>query len=215
MTISGSVYSGLAAGDYTVVAVNNTTRCASNPDYVTISSVIIRPDITVVQTDNSSCDPANPAGQANAHVGGVVEPTYSFEWFDGGNTLPGNLIGNNSAISGLKAGVYTVRVTNNSSGCDSIAQINIIDTPPVITPSPVVTHNTYSARRSTVHLSASAVGGSGVPTASNGIMAQSGAPDINSPGFYSGTTLGQRHCPRQIILLLYRIIFCVLPRPLL
>ena len=41
----GPVYSGLAAGDYTVIAVNNDTNCESAPVLITITD-FVGPDDT-------------------------------------------------------------------------------------------------------------------------------------------------------------------------
>jgi hypothetical protein len=125
----GISYSGLVAGQYTVVAVSNALKCASAPAVATVGNAVVKPSISAAAVDNSSCDPANPNGQLSANVGGLVEPAFTFAWFRGQNTMPANLIGNSSSIAGFGADIYTVLVTEVATGCDTTAEVTIADSP--------------------------------------------------------------------------------------
>jgi len=121
---TGPNRTGLPAGFYEVVATRISTQCQSLPFVIEVMDGTILPtaDITelAVQT---SCDPANPNGrlQAIALVGGVPQDpaNFTFEWFEGQNTLPANVHADVSGVNGsiaekVKGGgqSYTVRITS-------------------------------------------------------------------------------------------------------
>lgn len=121
---NGATYPGLGAGSYTVIARDNNTQCESEPVTVTITRTV-PPVVTATATASmTSCDPAQPNGAANAHVGGVTAG-YTFEWFRGQNTLAANKITPSSAsMTGLSAGIYTVKVTDANS-CSSTREVTV------------------------------------------------------------------------------------------
>jgi gliding motility-associated-like protein len=114
----------LAGGNYTVVATRNSTNCSSTPVTITIIQTT-KPTLTATVTANqTSCDPLQPNGSVTASaVGGSGD--YTFEWFRGQNTSPGNLIGSTNAVTGLDVGKYTSKVTDNDSGCSAQAEVTI------------------------------------------------------------------------------------------
>ncbi len=92
---TGAVYSNISAGDYTVRATNNSTQCTSTA-LVSVSDQTISPQITGSATDsNTSCDPIDGEITVTALTPGVVGD-YSFAWYMGNNTDPGNLIAGQS-----------------------------------------------------------------------------------------------------------------------
>ncbi|MEI9921791.1 MAG: gliding motility-associated C-terminal domain-containing protein [Bacteroidota bacterium] len=126
---NGATQSGLPGGNYTVVATNNGSKCQSVP--VTVN-VISTPSAKVTATkvsDVTSCDPSKPNGAASASV--VGGPTgFTFEWFKGTSLTAGNKIGTGTTISGLAAGTYTVRATQDATGCFDTDKIKIdLNTP--------------------------------------------------------------------------------------
>lgn len=123
---SGSTVSNLAEGSYTVVALNNSTQCASDPVTVVISRTV-NPTVAAVKgADNSSCDSTLPNGTASAAASGGSSD-FTFEWFTGQNTLAANLRGTGSSISDLPAGTFTVRATDNNTGCSNTAEVTILN----------------------------------------------------------------------------------------
>ena len=158
----GPVYSGLAAGKYTVIARTDSTFCPSLRAVVEVKDSIERPNVsTAVLLNNSSCDILRPVGKLSAFVnpGAQVEPDYSFNWYAGTDTT-GTWVADSSTVQGLKAGAYAVYVVDMTTGCDTTAQATIIKTIPTITPTITVTDNTNCAPFNGA-ISASAVGGAG------------------------------------------------------
>lgn len=120
---TGSVYSNLPAGKYTVVAQQNTSRCKSAPVTVTIIQTINPVASATVLSHFTSCDPTKPNGVVTASVGGVTSG-YTFQWYKGQNTLP-PVIGTTPTLSGLKTGIYTVKVTDNATGCADTEEVRV------------------------------------------------------------------------------------------
>ncbi len=121
---TGSVYANRPAGNYTVIAENNTSGCTSNPVTVTLVQTT-QPTVTATVTQNqTSCDAALPNGAANASVGGTTAG-FDFEWFTGQNTLPANRIATTASVTNLGVGVYTVKATNTASGCFDTEEVTV------------------------------------------------------------------------------------------
>ncbi|HYG18248.1 MAG TPA: hypothetical protein VD816_04935, partial [Ohtaekwangia sp.] len=122
---TGPDYTGLTAGTYTVVAENNVSKCESDSVIVTIRQTAF-PIVTMsAKTDQTSCDPARPNGAASASVTGGPAG-YTFQWFAGQNTNPPVLRTGTSA-TGLKSGIYTVKVTDDATGCFATDTVHILN----------------------------------------------------------------------------------------
>ena len=81
---TGSTYSNITAGDYTVVAKDKTGGCSSEPLVVTVGSKLTVPVAASVTAQQTSC--TIPNGAAAALVSGTTAG-YTFKWFRGNNTL--------------------------------------------------------------------------------------------------------------------------------
>lgn len=137
---TGSTYNNLAAGKYTVVAIRNSTKCSADPETVEVKQTL--PPIVTVTTvaDQTSCDNTKPNGSATAEVAGVTTG-YTFDWFAGQNTI--NKIATGPTATNLKTGIYTVKVTDNITGCFDTDEITIdfaVETPKIT--NPTATHAT-------------------------------------------------------------------------
>ncbi|MEX2234892.1 MAG: gliding motility-associated C-terminal domain-containing protein, partial [Cyclobacteriaceae bacterium] len=129
---TGSAVSNLPTGNYTVVATANTSQCKSDPVTVTISQST-KPVITAsVQSAMTSCNAALPNGSASASVTGG-NAGHTFEWFRGQNTVAANRVSTSAVATGLSADIYTVKVTQTSTGCFQTAEVTIAFN--VVTPS--------------------------------------------------------------------------------
>lgn len=119
---------GLSIGQYTVVAQDVVSKCAS--DTITVSIVEkAAPDITSIsKTDQLSCT-AN-TGQATVNINGVATD-FNIQWFTGANTVNAIAGATNTTIQNLASGVYTVQVTHKISGCSATAQVTIDGPVPV------------------------------------------------------------------------------------
>ncbi|MBL7856430.1 MAG: gliding motility-associated C-terminal domain-containing protein [Cyclobacteriaceae bacterium] len=132
---TGSNYTNRTAGTYTVVATDNNSKCESDPVTVTITQTA--PPVVSVSgiAAMTSCDPSQPNGTASADVGGITAG-YNFEWFTGQNTLPVNQFATTPGVTGLNAGIYTVKATDIATGCSSTTEVTINFN--VVTPSLVL-----------------------------------------------------------------------------
>src|SRR5688572_7521049 len=121
---TGSTYSNLLPGDYTVVATSNSSGCTSTAVVVTVASKQPVPVTATVLTHQTSCTVSN--GSASASVSGSTAG-YTFKWFTGNNTLAANQIGTAATVTGLAAGVYTVEATTTATGCVDTEIVTIND----------------------------------------------------------------------------------------
>lgn len=122
---TGSDVSGVGMGNYTVTAKSDASQCLSKPMTITVNQSN-KPVITAGSlAPMTSCDAAFPNGAASASVT-AGNSTYSFEWFRGQNTLAANRVASNASATGLSADIYTVKVTDNATGCFETAEV-IID----------------------------------------------------------------------------------------
>ncbi len=128
-------YTALAAGNYTLTAQNNISKCTSNPVSVTISDNLFIPPINVLAVDQTSCDTATPNGSLTATIdetalGGSTGVTtgYTFTWVDdvtSGTISSGAAPAN--AISNLKGNQnYTITAFRNLTQCTS-TQISFLN----------------------------------------------------------------------------------------
>lgn len=121
---TGPNHDNLSAGSYTVVVTHDGSDCAAEPVTVTINQTT-NPTVTASRVANmTSCDPALPNGSVSASpVGGTS--TYSFEWFSGQNTLPASRIATTATASDLPAGIYTVKMTDDATGCFDTDEVTV------------------------------------------------------------------------------------------
>ncbi|MBR9998371.1 MAG: VCBS repeat-containing protein, partial [Cyclobacteriaceae bacterium] len=194
---TGSSFTDLPAGNYTVTATSLATGCTSSPVTVTVGSLVSDPVITTtVLAPQTSCDPANPNGSASANVGGTTDG-HTFNWFAGQNTNPVNEIAGspNPTVNTLVSGIYTVLVTVDSTGCFSTEEItiseNIVD--PVVTAAVDADQTICTPGAFDGQVSAT-VGGVTAGYTFYWFDGNIGAPDINNPDFtgdiYSGLAAG-------------------------
>ena len=122
---TGATYSDLPAGQYTVVATRNSTKCSSAPVTITITTTAPPVVTTTIVSPQTSCDPNQSNGSASAAVGGVTAG-YTFEWFKGQNTLLANRISTTGLATDLKSGTpYTVKATSVATGCSDTEEVTI------------------------------------------------------------------------------------------
>jgi hypothetical protein len=121
---TGATRTNLTAGSYTVVATNNTTKCSSAPVTVTVVQTTVPTVTATAVSPMTSCDASLPNGTASASIGGTTEG-FSFEWFSGQNTLPANRVATTPVVSTLSAGIYTVKATDNTTGCFDTDEVTI------------------------------------------------------------------------------------------
>ena len=130
--------SDLEAGSYFVSARNSTTNCEASAIRVNIEELTTTPMIVIIDiTDNITCAGGIDAiGEITVTADGSDETAANldFEWFDGSGTGSPNGI-STATISNLSAGTYTVRVRDNTTGCETIREYEVADLPddPIMT----------------------------------------------------------------------------------
>jgi len=117
-------HGGLTAGNYTVVAVDSVTQCSSPPVTIAIKQTTAPVVNATVVSNQTSCDPSLPNGSVQADVGGTTTG-YSFEWFKGQNTLAANSVATTSTATGLAPSIYTVKATDNVTGCSATKEVTV------------------------------------------------------------------------------------------
>ncbi|MDH5598237.1 MAG: gliding motility-associated C-terminal domain-containing protein, partial [Cyclobacteriaceae bacterium] len=134
----------LEFGFYTVRLTDTKTGC-TDTTVVEIKDTRVDPIITVLE-DNPliNCDPARPNGQLSTIIdGGQPSSSYTFEWYEGA-TATGPIIHDGDKLIGITMGQFTVRVTNNRTGCVADMTGEVTDgrlSPPLPTPE-VLNHMT-------------------------------------------------------------------------
>ncbi len=129
---TSSSITGLPDGYYTLVVERIDLGCSSLPVTELVDDIKILPDLTPSTTPSTNCAPGTPNGAATVTVNNAGADTFSFQWFAGDDIsdplVPNGNGGNAVAISAVSGGLnYTVRVTNNSTGCRSTSTTIIPD----------------------------------------------------------------------------------------
>ncbi|MDN5202484.1 gliding motility-associated C-terminal domain-containing protein [Fulvivirgaceae bacterium BMA10] len=186
---TGAVYTGLTAGEYTVVAVTSSTSCPSTPAVVEVLNNTVAPTINVANTDQTSCDPLNPNGQLSADVGGGTAG-FTFTWFQGQGT-GGAVISNTATASNLAAGIYTVRAVNDATGCENTSEITLNNnfTYPTVSTS-IDNHLTICNPAGFNGQVSANVGGTTAGYTFLWFDGNIGTPDLNNPDFTGVTYTG-------------------------
>jgi hypothetical protein len=113
---------GMVPGTYYVYVVDPSTDCQSGPKEVVINDDdIVYPVVLINQTQlQISCPITNGTGELQATADGFddTNPNYGFQWF---NNLTGSApaVGNNSTLSNLIEGDYSVTATDNTTSCST------------------------------------------------------------------------------------------------
>ncbi|MBT1699905.1 gliding motility-associated C-terminal domain-containing protein [Fulvivirgaceae bacterium PWU4] len=128
----GQTYTGRAAGFYTVVAVNKTTKCPSPAVPVQVVNNTAAITATPTPVHNTSCLLASPNGGASATASGAPSGSYKFRWFTGGDTT--SFIVQNNTLTNRAPGTYTVKAISLVTGCfgTQVVTVNNISAKPVL-----------------------------------------------------------------------------------
>jgi len=136
---NGPVYSNIPANDYTVIATDSITQCSALVVVVVDDSLVaINVDITTI--GQTTCDTANPTGEASATINGDATD-FTFEWWNGTGTVGAPDFAG-AVYSNLVAGNYTVRSTNNATLCSSTISVVIVDETETVIIDPSISKNT-------------------------------------------------------------------------
>lgn len=122
VTSSANIIANLPVGNYTVIAVDINTSCASNPATTTIQDATVNPTATFNVQPQVACEPSLFTGSITASVNSGLVSDYSYEWFS--DVVDGTVVppsgANGEAISGQDSGEYVLRITSDISGCSNI-----------------------------------------------------------------------------------------------
>ncbi|GEM_PF-2742290 len=123
----GNAVNGLTAGKYYVHALDTFWMVQSDPVQVEVEDSTVYPMIAYngsLSDDQTSCNPNDPNGALGVNVPGF-DP-YSYSWYEG-QTASGTPIGSTNQIIQQNAGFYTILVTNQTTGCQSLRTFEIRD----------------------------------------------------------------------------------------
>lgn len=146
---TASTATNLVAGDYSVSVTDATTGCSATdlyivpedaPRFLPVISLSTEPRINCVNPDGTLL--SREVGY-NPDSGYPFAPNYSSELYIGANanvTQPGTVMTNipgfnrNWLENGLDVGFYTVKITDNNTGCITTSEVELKDgrTPPVV-----------------------------------------------------------------------------------
>ncbi len=126
------------SGSYTTTTLHPQTGCVSPPVSIDVLNTAIIPAVTTTAISSTNCDLALPNGKALVttidtnsvpNPSGILSP-YAFEWFDG-NTTTSLINGATDGILENKQGgigkFFTVRITNQSNGCQNTSTVEVPD----------------------------------------------------------------------------------------
>jgi len=114
----------LPQGDYTVKAIDNSSKCESSLVTVTVNQTIAPTINSISSTDMNSCDGVNPNGTASISFSG--DPSdFTVEWYSGQNTVPSNLEATGATVSNLTGGIYTAKLIDNATGCFDTDEVTV------------------------------------------------------------------------------------------
>ncbi|MBC6426201.1 MAG: gliding motility-associated C-terminal domain-containing protein [Ekhidna sp.] len=128
-------------GDFLLVVEDDISKCTSAPIPFRLEDESPAPTPTAsLFTNNTSCVAGNGIVTADGDGSGTVAG-YTFEWFLGDNTLASNALPGDAApgaflqndnpyeLGGLKEATYTVRVTEDATGCAETRTVRVNDAP--------------------------------------------------------------------------------------
>jgi hypothetical protein len=124
--------SNLNSGYYTTTVLHTLTGCVSPAISVQVQDNTVLPDIATSAIGSTNCDPTLANGQAlvsNVDNAGVGIP-YVFQWHTGNNTTFPIAGATGAVLSNQNGGptsLFTVRVINQSNGCQNTASVQIPD----------------------------------------------------------------------------------------
>ncbi len=144
----GAVYEPNEAIQYTVRAIQISSSCPSPETTVTLLDNSNAPTPSVsLEANNTSC--GTPNGEVSADGDGLGTTVgFTFTWFKGANTLPGNLLpgaadpnaflvsGNAHQLGGLEEGTYRLVLQDDATLCTDTLDINVIDDPQAVAVTP-------------------------------------------------------------------------------
>src|SRR5690606_22592384 len=137
----------LAAGQYTVVVVNNNTGCETQPYIVNIGTTPDRPDFTPVAVgspgtaNNTICNPdlatTDYSGEITVNPNTGTIAGFNYQWYEGSTATAGNEVTTTSIpgsagqtsnhLQNVPGGSYTVRITSGTNACDTTITVTITD----------------------------------------------------------------------------------------
>lgn len=116
-------------GSYSILVTNDITGCTAQDDVSVIGSLEVP---SVVLPDTAGTLTCEEDSLIIAPIVGPIGPNYTYLW---SSTGPGEPIGDGSTFVATGSGLYGVTVTNEGSGCSTIAATTVLaafDDPPFV-----------------------------------------------------------------------------------
>ncbi|QCK15549.1 gliding motility-associated C-terminal domain-containing protein [Mangrovivirga cuniculi] len=119
---AGNIIRNVDIGTYTVQVIDDSNACESVETYDVQDAIVIPEIATVNVSDVDQCGAPNGSIEVDVTVPATANNSdYTFEWYTGNFADPANIISgeNGPIITGYPEGTYSVRATNNLTGCVS------------------------------------------------------------------------------------------------
>ncbi|CAE7949138.1 unnamed protein product, partial [Symbiodinium sp. KB8] len=172
--VQNTTASGLAVNtpyDVYVVAEDALGNLQATPSMVNANTLCDDPVIGTVITDNTFCTGANGQIDITPSTSGVEPSAYGVNAYAGSVVDVGNEILQNASFTGLvsmtalSSGNYTIEVTNNDTGCQSVVTVTVNDnltSPSVNTGSVIIAEESLATGNDgSIDVSGQVTGGSG------------------------------------------------------
>lgn len=124
---TGATLANVGAGIYTARVTNIYSGCMTIVS-ATVSDVTMVPVITLSVTNVTSCEPG--LGEIQV-IDPQPEVNYTYQWLAGTEVNTGPILSSSSTLQAF-AGIYTVEVTNITTGCIATASATIADESPTV-----------------------------------------------------------------------------------
>ncbi|WP_367916635.1 hypothetical protein, partial [Leadbetterella sp. DM7] len=183
-------FSASVAGTYSVKVKNNTTGCESDSKSATVTSSTTKPTVTVTGGE-LTCATTSVTVQATASPGTGVTYTWTVP---SGVTNPGNV----ASFSATVAGTYSVKVKNNTTGCESDSKSATVTSNTSI-PTVTVNNGQLTCTTTTVKLTAngSPAGVTYSWTGPGGFTATTKEINVTVAGSYEVTVTAPNGCKEK------------------
>ncbi|MBK6263838.1 T9SS type A sorting domain-containing protein [Marivirga sp. S37H4] len=145
---TGSTVDNLPQGSYTIKVTDDASNCQTALVTVEVKQTLSPEIEDISSTENNSCDSNSSNGSVTVSIVGN-ESDHTIEWFSGTSTTTA-VIGTGVSLDSLGGGEYTVKVTNDETGCvvtDRVTINNNIVIPELsVTVDPVTTCSPFNGR---------------------------------------------------------------------
>ena len=185
ITINNNTVDINQPGTYTVIVTNPTNGCTAQAS-VTVNQNTTPPNVSITPPTPLTC--AGQGGAGTTITASSTSSGVSFEWTSsGGGNITTTPFG--PTITANAVGTYTVMVTDNATGCNATASVNLTvnNTPPALNINPPAPLTCATQGGTGTTLTATSVAGATFVWSGAGIVSggNTATPTVNGTGPYT------------------------------